>query len=62
MKVFNSCPFEEAVQCPFEPCQVGKSLGPSWATFWFKLSFKIPMKWAGEEVQLHFDRRLSLLY
>lgn len=35
----------------------GQKLGPSWATFWFKLDLDIPAAWAGEKVLLIFDRK-----
>jgi alpha-mannosidase len=34
----------------YKPAKVGDSYGPSWATFWFKVSLTVPKEWANEEV------------
>jgi alpha-mannosidase len=37
-------PFEEAIKGNFVSSSVGDSFGPSWATFWFKVSIQNPFK------------------
>ncbi|KAI9027983.1 galactose mutarotase-like domain-containing protein [Hyaloraphidium curvatum] len=34
----------------YRPARVGESFGPSWATFWFRVSLTMPKELAGEEV------------
>ncbi|KAJ3176169.1 Alpha-mannosidase 2C1 [Irineochytrium annulatum] len=48
-------PFKEAVKGTFKPAKVGESFGPSWATFWFKVSLTIPDSFTGHEVIFNFD-------
>ncbi|KAI9326834.1 glycosyl hydrolases family 38 N-terminal domain-containing protein [Zopfochytrium polystomum] len=48
-------PFDEAVRGRYEPAQVGMPLGPSWATFWFRVTAAVPIEFAGQEVVLNFD-------
>ncbi|KAI9362490.1 glycosyl hydrolases family 38 N-terminal domain-containing protein [Zopfochytrium polystomum] len=48
-------PFEEAMKGTFVETRVGEMFGPSWATFWFKVTATIPADWDGDEVLLLFD-------
>lgn len=33
----------------YKPAKVGDVYGPSWATFWFKVSLTVPTDWSNEE-------------
>eukprot|EP01126_Amoeba_proteus_P024131 TRINITY_DN2427_c0_g1_i5.p1 TRINITY_DN2427_c0_g1~~TRINITY_DN2427_c0_g1_i5.p1 ORF type:complete len:1066 (-),score=226.52 TRINITY_DN2427_c0_g1_i5:155-3352(-) len=47
--------FSEAMKQKFEPVEVGKSYGPSWATHWFKVHISIPNEFRGEVVHFLWD-------
>lgn len=45
-------PLEEAESLEYQPAELGKSLGPSFATFWFRLEVRVPEEWTGRRVDL----------
>ncbi|MEU9320097.1 glycoside hydrolase family 38 C-terminal domain-containing protein [Streptomyces sp. NPDC048295] len=48
-------PFAEAVAAPFEPGAVGDDWGPAWGTSWFRVTGRVPDRWAGETVEAVID-------
>eukprot|EP01133_Synstelium_polycarpum_P019352 gene19353-23170_t len=44
--------YKDALNLSYEPCQVGRSFGPSWATYWFKVHVAVPASMKGKEVHL----------
>ena len=47
--------FEAARQLDYRPAEIGQPLGPLWATWWFRVTARIPAEWAGTRVDLHWD-------
>jgi alpha-mannosidase len=45
-------PYDEALVLEYEPVELGRQLGPAWATYWLDLSFTVPEAWAGSRVDL----------
>ena len=43
---------EEAQELEFEPVELGRQLGPLWATYWFQIEATAPRQWAGRRVDL----------
>ena len=43
---------EEARELDFEPVELGRQLGPLWATYWFRIEATVPRPWAGRRVDL----------
>ena len=43
---------DEARGLEFEPVEVGRQLGPLWATYWFRIEATVPRPWAGHRVDL----------
>ena len=43
---------EEARELDFEPVELGRQLGPLWATYWFQIEATVPRQWAGRRVDL----------
>jgi alpha-mannosidase len=39
----------------FRDTQVGAAFGPSWSTKWFRVTFAVPMKFAGKRIALRWD-------
>jgi alpha-mannosidase len=48
-------PFAEAIKGKFKPAKVDSIYGPHWSTHWFKLTYRIPREWKGQEALLYFD-------
>ncbi|MFJ7199034.1 MULTISPECIES: alpha-mannosidase [unclassified Streptomyces] len=48
-------PFAEAVAAPFKPGAVGDDWGPAWGTSWFRVTGRVPDRWAGETVEAVID-------
>lgn len=48
-------PFAEAVKGKYRPAAEGEVFGPGWSTHWFRVEYRVPEEWRGEEVLLHFD-------
>ena len=48
-------PFDQAIKGAFQPVKLGTRLAPPWSTHWFKLDFKTPAEWAGQEIHLIWD-------
>ncbi|MEQ8839249.1 MAG: glycoside hydrolase family 38 C-terminal domain-containing protein [Lacipirellulaceae bacterium] len=42
--------FDEAKDLNFRPTEIGVSLGPTFATYWFRLKIQIPEDWQGERI------------
>lgn len=49
------CPFDEALSAEYRPTAEGETFGPGWSTHWFRVEYRVPADWRGEEVLLHFD-------
>ncbi len=47
--------FEAAGSLDFRPVEIGRALGPLWASYWFKVTARIPADWAGARVDLYWD-------
>ncbi len=47
--------FDAASALPFRPVEIGKALGPLWATYWFRVTIAVPADWAGSRVDLYWD-------
>lgn len=46
---------DEASRLAYQPARLGMTLGPMWATFWFRLRFDIPHAWRTRPVELLWD-------
>lgn len=42
----------EAKQLQYRSASLGESLGPTFATFWFRLTIRVPEEWQGQRVDL----------
>jgi alpha-mannosidase len=51
----SSSPFNDAVRGLYKPAAIGDSFGPSWSTWWFKVSITVPVDWEGETVHFLWD-------
>ncbi|MDT0382264.1 glycoside hydrolase family 38 C-terminal domain-containing protein [Streptomyces sp. DSM 42041] len=53
-------PVSEGLAATYGPAAVGEEWGPAWGTTWFRLTGRVPAKWAGQRVEalldLGFDR------
>ncbi|MEO8926760.1 MAG: glycoside hydrolase family 38 C-terminal domain-containing protein, partial [Caulobacteraceae bacterium] len=47
--------FETARGLAWRPAEIGQALGPLWATYWFRVTARIPEDWAGARVDLYWD-------
>ena len=45
----------------YQPVSLGKTLGPQWATYWFKIEARIPHDWRGSRVDLFWDSRTEAM-
>jgi alpha-mannosidase len=52
---------EAAAALDYRPVGLGEPLGPLWATYWFRVTAKVPEGWAGSRVDLHWDSRSEAL-
>lgn len=50
----NRPPFSVGSRGPFQPSSKGVLLGPSWATFWFKIQIRVPLEWKQADI-VHFN-------
>ncbi|ORY35984.1 hypothetical protein BCR33DRAFT_722459 [Rhizoclosmatium globosum] len=53
--------FEEAMKGEYKPTNVGEWFGPSFSTFWFKVSIEIPADFEGHQVLFEFDSGTELM-
>jgi alpha-mannosidase len=53
--------FGEVQKLSFCTVQPGEPLGPLWATYWARVTARIPEAWAGSRVDLHWDSRSEAL-
>ena len=49
--------FVEAKSLDYRPAAIGEALGPLWATYWFRVTFRAPAAWVGSRVDLFWDSR-----
>src|SRR5262252_8206455 len=54
-------PFGAAQKLSFRAVQPGEALGPLWATYWARVTARVPQAWAGSRVDLHWDSRSEAL-
>ncbi|EFA80368.1 alpha-mannosidase [Heterostelium album PN500] len=54
-------PYRDALNLKYEACTVGRSFGPSWATYWFKLDIEVPSTMKGKEVHLLWNSNSEAL-
>ncbi|MEI9991938.1 MAG: alpha-mannosidase [Rhizomicrobium sp.] len=54
-------PFERAKDLDYRPAELGAPLGPLWATYWARITVKIPEGWRGARVDLYWDTRSEAL-
>ncbi len=54
-------PFQDAQALSYRTVQIGEPLGPLWATYWAKVTARIPQGWRGTRVDLHWDSRSEAL-
>jgi len=45
----------------YRPVALGQTLGPLWATYWFRVTAQVPQGWAGARVDLYWDSRSEAL-
>lgn len=50
-------PYAAAQGLRYAPTAIGTAFGPLWATFWFRLSARVPQDWAGGRVDLLWNSR-----
>ncbi len=51
----------EGMQLPFRPVEMGESLGPTFATYWFRLRIHVPDHWHGRRVDLAWSSNSEAL-
>ena len=54
-------PFEQAMDLAYRDAKIGKPLGPLWATYWARVTLRIPEGWRGSRVDLYWDSRSEAL-
>jgi alpha-mannosidase len=54
-------PYDEALKLPYRACAVGEALGPAWATYWVKITARVPDDWRGKQVDLYWDSKSEAL-
>jgi len=45
----------------YRPVALGQALGPLWATYWFRVTARVPEAWRGSRVDLWWDSRSEAL-
>ena len=45
----------------YRPVALGQALGPLWATYWFRVTARVPQEWRGARVDLWWDSRSEAL-
>ncbi len=50
-------PYEQAMELPLKPAEIGMELGPPWATHWFRIEATVPASWKGRRVDLLWSSR-----
>ncbi|KAL1229088.1 Alpha-mannosidase 2C1 [Trichinella pseudospiralis] len=63
-KIFGRAPFNEAmkeIEKFGEDVEVGFEMSPTWATYWFRITCKIPNNWIGEKVCFNWDSGSEVL-
>src|SRR5579871_4754065 len=53
--------FAQAQALSFRTAKIGAPLGPLWATYWVRVTARIPEAWRGARVDLHWDSRSEAL-
>ncbi|MEJ0027121.1 MAG: alpha-mannosidase [Rhizomicrobium sp.] len=53
--------FEQAKTLDYREAAIGAPLGPLWATYWARVTVRIPEDWRGSRVDLHWDSRSEAL-
>lgn len=54
-------PFAAAKGLDYRPVELGAPLGPLWATYWARVTLRIPEGWRGARVDLYWDSRSEAL-
>ncbi len=54
-------PYAEAMALPWRDAALGEALGPVWATFWVRVTARVPNAWRGAQVDLYWDSRSEAL-
>jgi alpha-mannosidase len=52
---------EDAKSLEYRPAELGDSLGPTFATFWFRLQIHVPLDWKGRRVDLAWSSNSEAL-
>ncbi|HEX7761212.1 MAG TPA: glycoside hydrolase family 38 C-terminal domain-containing protein [Caulobacteraceae bacterium] len=50
-------PFEEGITLPYREAALGEVLGPLFATYWVRVTARVPEGWAGHRADLYWDSR-----
>ncbi len=50
-------PYEEGIALPYRDAALGEVLGPLFATYWVRVTARVPESWAGHQVDLYWDSR-----
>ncbi len=53
--------FDEARALAYRDAVLGEPLGPLWTTHWARITVRIPERWRGARVDLHWDSRSEAL-
>ncbi|MFN3165473.1 MAG: alpha-mannosidase [Phycisphaeraceae bacterium] len=53
--------YAQAQALTYRDAALGDAFGPLWSTYWFKLQFRIPDRWAGRRVDLRWDSNSEAL-
>jgi alpha-mannosidase len=49
--------YDEALRLDYREAAIGAQLGPLWATYWAKLTVRVPDDWRGKAVELYWDSK-----
>ncbi len=53
--------YAQALKLNYQPVELGQSLGPDWATNWFRLTITTPAAWTDRKLVLHWDSKSEAL-
>ncbi len=53
--------FQEATALEYHAAELGKPLGPTFATYWFRINIRIPNDWKGKRVDLAWSSNSEAL-
>jgi len=53
--------YQDAQSLPYRDAALGDAFGPLWSTYWFKVAFDLPDRWAGRRLDLRWNSNSEAL-